>query len=60
MKSRPENLTCCDADMNRRAFIRVGYLSLLGVGVADYLRAQSAHPAAEPAPAPRVARRGAS
>lgn len=46
MKSRPENLTCCDADMNRRAFIRVGYLSLLGVGVADYLRAQSAHPAA--------------
>jgi Protein of unknown function (DUF1501) len=36
-----ESWTCCDADMRRRAFIRAGYLSLLGLGVGDYLRVRS-------------------
>ena len=46
MTTSPECFTCCDADMNRRAFIRVGYLSLLGVSLSDYLRARSAFAAA--------------
>jgi uncharacterized protein (DUF1501 family) len=33
---------CCDADSSRRAFIRAGALSLLGVGVGDLLRAEAA------------------
>jgi hypothetical protein len=49
MKPMP-SWTRCHADLNRRAFIRAGYLSLLGLGVGDYLRGRSVLAADDPKP----------